>query len=387
MTTQAISGDFFTVAVNGVDLDEEVENLSYNHDHTSVPIMPNNVGVHQFRPGLFKPKMTINGFVKRGQGAQTGHNLFYPQADTSMIALVALGENAAPAAGDYCIGFVGTVLPEYTRTDDKAGIQKYTAPFQPRGVRIPAFPVLLVDASQAGTLTTTPYDDGTAGSATTNGGVSILEVITPTGVQAYGTISASGTISDADNFAIGIGGTTYTYTFKTALTPTAGEVLIGATATWLTGMQHLFQALVGDLSGSGVNYAAGTTPLPDSLLTASVPTAAAALVLTAVQSGTLANGYTLAATGSNLAVSGGSLAGGVAGEFGTIIVQTSPTSGGAYTTVATHTLDLTTRGAEVITVPNGTTIDEWIKVVVPPSGATQTWKARLAFGRWFPGQL
>ncbi len=387
MTTQAISGDFFNVAINGVDFDAQVESANYTHDHVSVPIMPNNVGVHQFRPGLFRPKLTINGFVKRGQGAQTAHNLLYKEADTSMITLIALGENAAPVAGNYCIGFVGTVLPEYTRSDEKAGIQKFTAPFQPRGVRIPPFPVLLVDASQAGTLTTTPYDDGTAGSATTNGGVSILEVITPTGVCAYGTISASGTISDADSFAIGIGGTTYTYTFKTALTPTAGEVLIGTTSTWLIGMQHLFQALVGDPSGSGSTYAAGTPSLPDSLITAAVPSAVAGITLTAVNSGTAANGYTLVKSGSNLAVSGGSLAGGVAGEFGTVVVQTSPTQGGAYTTIATHTLNLTARGAEVITVPNGTTIDRWIKVIVPPSAATQTWKARLAFGRWFPGQL
>lgn len=384
--SNSISGDFFTTAINGADVTGQIENVNYNHDHTSIAIMPGNVGVHQFHPGLFKPKMTLNGYVKRSQTTPTAHGVLYPEADTEMIVLVALGENATPVAGNYCIAMDGTVLPDYTRTDDKAGLQKFQAPLQSRGVRLPAFPVLLMDASQKDSLTTTVIDDGAEGVGTTNGGASILEVLTPTGIQATGTIGKAATPSDGNHYDIGIGAATYTYTFKTALTSpaVAGEVKIGTTNA--DTYNNLFMALIGDPSGSGVNYGVGTVPLPATLLYVSVPVACV-ITLTAIITGVAANSYTLACTGANLAVSGALMSGGLAGETATIVVQTATSAGGAYTTVATHTLDMTKRAAEIIAVPVGTTIDRYIKVVVTMSAGTMTCAARLAFGRWYAGQL
>jgi hypothetical protein len=376
------SGDFIQVAVNGYDLAQQIEQSTYQHSYGSNKIQPDNVGVEQYAPGILKPQCSLSGFTKRGQGAVTGHNLFRASGaavDTEYIALLALGANTTPVAGDLCVAFDGT-LTEYTRTDEMTAFQKWQATLKPRGVRIPAFPVLLVNASQTGSLTSTAYDDGAESVDTVSGGVAILEVLTPTGTAASGTISLTGQPSDGDTFTIN--GTVYT--FKTALTPTANQVLIGATAAATA--NNLFQALVGDPSTSGTNYAAGTTALPSTLIP-SVPSSAQVITITYSLTGTAGNAITLVKSGTNLAVSGATMAGGVAGETATIVVQSATSSGGSYATCATFTLDLTARGAQVITVAAGTTISRYLKVVVTMSGSTQTWAARVAFARFYSGQV
>jgi len=80
---------------------------------------------------------------------------------------------------------------------------------------------------------------------------------TPTmGRYAMNMVRFSGVPSNGDTVTIG----SVVYTFKTALTPTAGEVLIGASAT--TASQNLGQA-IHQKSGSGSDWAAGTTTNPD----------------------------------------------------------------------------------------------------------------------------
>jgi hypothetical protein len=77
----------------------------------------------------------------------------------------------------------------------------------------------------------------------------------------------------------------------------------------------------------------------------------------------------------------------VAGETATsLVLQSSTTSGGSYTTFATFTSDMTKRQAEIIQVATGVVLNEFIKLIVTMSGATQNWAARVAFGRFFAGQ-
>lgn len=383
-----VSGDFFTVADNGVDFAAQIDNLTYTHELASNPIMPNNVGVHQFSPGIFKPKLSLSGLVKRGQGVQSASNLMDrvgagASQDLEHIILAAIGTNAAPVAGDYCIAFDGTLLPEYQRQNDMQTFQRIQAQFQPRGVRVPLFPVLLLDVSQVGSLTTTFYDDGAESVGTLNGAASILEVLTPTGTAATGSVGATVNPADADTYTLVINGVTYTRRWKNAIA-LAGDVLIGGTLA--ASLNNLWQSFINSPIGRGTNFFTGTTPLDATVVTVSLPTATT-VPLTAVNTGIAANSWTLAKTGVNTTVSGATFAGGVAGETATsIVVQTATSSGGAYTTKATHTLDMTRRAAEIIQVPVGTTLDRFIKVIITMSASTMTWAARLSFGRWFTGQ-
>ncbi len=378
-------GDFAKIAVNGWDIGGQSDAIQYQHAYKQNPTMYQNVGVRQFAPGVFAPTCSLSGCVQRGQGQRTAHNLFSPSGigssgDTEMIILAALGLNASPVANqDVCVAMDGTLLPDYKRNQSPNEIQKWAAQFRSRGTRLPLFPILLADASQKNSLTTSAYDDGAESVGSVSGGVGILEVLTPTGTAASGTISLTGQPADADKFTLN--GTDYT--FKTTLTPTAGEILIGGTVAATT--NNLFQALVGSVKGSGTNYAAGTTPLP-STVSVSLPSATQVLTITYATTGVAGNAYTLVKTGANLAVSGATLAGGVAGETATIVIQSATSSGGAYTTFCTFTKDMTTRGAELITVPVGTTINRYLKVVITMSAGTMTWAARIAFGRFWPNQ-
>lgn len=386
-----VAGDFFTVCVNGWDMPQQFDTANFNHQLTQLATSPNNVGVHQVQPGIADPQLTLSGLVKRGQGVLSAHNLFGKTGigaaeDTEMIALIALGDNKSPVAGDYCIGYDGTVVPSYDRQNDHAGYQKFSAAFQPRGVRIPAFPVLLADVSQADSFTSAVHDDGTGAIGTTNGAVAITEVLTPTGTAAIGTVGLGGLPSDNDTYTLVIDGVTYTRRWKTAIAA-ANDVLIGGTVAAC--LNNLWQSFVGsplvDGVGRGVSYHASTVVLDDDDVIVSLP-GASTITLTATTTGTGPNAWTLAKSGTNLTVSGATFAGGVAGETATIVFQSATSAGGSYTTFATSTLNMTRRAADIVTVNPGTTINRYIKAVVTMSAGTMTWAARLAFGRWFAGQ-
>jgi hypothetical protein len=388
---QGVAGDFFTVCINGQDMPAQFDNVSYNFQLTTLATKPNNVGVNQVQPGIQSLQQTLGGLVKRGQGVYSAHNLFSKTgigaaADTEMISLIAVGNNASPVAGDYCLGYDGTVLPEYGRTNEATGYQKFSAPFRSRGVRIPPFPVLIADISQIANFTSTPYDDGAAAVGTVNGCASILEVLTPTGTQATGTVGLSGLPADNDTYTLVIDGVTYTRRWKTALAA-ANDVLIGGTVA--ASLNNLWQSFVGspavDGTGSGTSYHASTTVLDANDVIVSLP-GASTITLTAVDTGTGPNAWTLAKSGANLTVSGATFSGGVNGETATIIGQSATSSGGSYTTFATHDLNLTRRGAEIKTVNPGTTINRWIKYTITKSAELQLYALRIGFGRWWPGQ-
>ena len=139
--------------------------------------------------------------------------------------------------------------------------------------------------------------------------------LTEPGASATGNVSITAQPADGNNFVI-TAGSVFTYTFKTALTPSAGEVLIGGTTA--ATIANLFAAMTGG-AGSGTAYAAGTTPLSTSTIVASGPVALV-INLTATTPGTGGNAYTLAKTGANLAISGGTLTGGAAATAGNAIL-------------------------------------------------------------------
>ncbi len=248
------AGDFVQTAVNGDDLTGQIEQVSpCAFGYRANGLIPDNVGVRQYRPGVFQPQFGLSGCT----GAAAVDDLFGAGSDTEHIALVAIGANAAPQTGDLCVAFDGTLMA-YTRTNQIAALQKWQAAFKPRGVRLPAFPVLLVNASQTGSLTSAVVDDGAESTGTTCGAASILEVLTPTGP--------------------------------------GGETALS------------------------------------------------------------------------------------------IVVQHAASSGGPFSTLLAHTLDMTQRGAEIIIVAAGVPVNRYLRAVITMSGSTQPWAARLAFGRWFPEQ-
>src|SRR5579859_7798498 len=91
----------------------------------------------------------------------------------------------------------------------------------------------------------------------------IATPVTTVGMQlvpqaAGGSLTLNGLPNDGDKYTITLDNIAgFAYTFKTTLTPAAGEVLIGASAA--TAILNLFNAMTGG-PGSGTTYAAGTNP-------------------------------------------------------------------------------------------------------------------------------
>src|SRR5512142_3213052 len=134
-----ISGDFVTIAANGNDLTGQLDQMSYTHQHSNLPLMPYNTGLRQVTPGIFQPQLQLGGFVQHTQTGISAFNIFSPTGpgasqDTEWIVAAALGLNAAPAAGDYGLIFDGKLLPEFGRDDDYNALARFTAQFRPAGV-------------------------------------------------------------------------------------------------------------------------------------------------------------------------------------------------------------------------------------------------------------
>src|SRR5262249_15525958 len=131
----------------------------------------------------------------------------------------------------------------------------------------------------------------------------------------------------------------------------------------MTGSQGAFNA-----AGVGVNYAAGTVPIPQNLLTGlvtvSAPSSTNVITLTAMATGTAANAYSLVATvnaSTHLSVSGATMAGGVAGDPYNVVLASATSSGGSYTTIATLNGIGNVINAYRLDVATGVTINEWLK--------------------------
>jgi hypothetical protein len=109
-----------------------------------------------------------------------------------------------------------------------------------------------------------------------------LAITSPTfenGVRASRVLTESGDFADGETVTIArIDGTTVVYTMKTALTPTKGEVLIGANTT--AALLNLARAISGG-GTPGTDYAPGTEPCLDWEVTSDATT----LTVTAINYG------------------------------------------------------------------------------------------------------
>lgn len=130
---------------------------------------------------------------------------------------------------------------------------------------------------------------------------------------AFGTLTLAGNAVDAETVVLGA----TTYTFKTALTPAANEVLIGATAS--DSLDNLIAAINAG-AGSGTLYGTGTTA------NASASAAAGAgdtMVATALTAGTAGNDIDSTETITNGSWGGLKLSGGSAAS----VAPSVPTNG------------------------------------------------------------
>lgn len=115
---------------------------------------------------------------------------------------------------------------------------------------------------------------------------------TPTGTKAIAALAFTGTaLTDGDTVTIG----TRVYTFKTLLTGSPNQVLIGAVTASLANLK----AAVNAEAGSGVVYGSGTVANEDAVAT--TLTGTLALAFEAVVAGAAGNLIPKSETSSNLA--------------------------------------------------------------------------------------
>jgi hypothetical protein len=121
--------------------------------------------------------------------------------------------------------------------------------------------------------------------------------------QASGTLTFTGQPSDGDTVTIG----SQTYTFKTTLTPTAGEVLIGGSQA---AAQANLMAAINAANGSGSLWAAGLSRNPDIFAT----NIGSTIVVTARLGGPAGNSLASTKSGANFSWGGSTLSGGFDGK-------------------------------------------------------------------------
>ncbi len=130
-------------------------------------------------------------------------------------------------------------------------------------------------------------------------------------VNGYGSTKATATITSSgvapsDGDTVTLDGVVYT--FKTALTPTAGQVLIGASAA--AALTNLAAAMM-DYGTRGTNYATGTTV---SATTRVKSVSATVIIIEALKGGTSGNSIALAKSAATLTLSGSTLASGAGSD-------------------------------------------------------------------------
>jgi len=284
-------------------------------------------------------------------------------SDIELIMSEARGFGASPQVGDLGVMFQGH-LEKYNPAIAFGNLMTADVSYKPGGKRSPLFPRLMrLQDTGKNSFTSTPVDMGASAVSVALGAVGHLHVFTPTGVAAFGLISLTGVPSDGDTFTIG----GVTFTFKTTLTPTAGQVLIGASAA--TAAANLYAAMTGG-DGAGTTYASGTTVAPTTCYY-TPPTATQVIRMDYKTTGIAGNSFTLAKSGTNLVVSGATLATGAAGETYVFKLQSATSSGGSYTDRMTFSADGTTRVGERQEVAIGTAVDRWWRLNATASGGTQ----------------
>lgn len=124
--------------------------------------------------------------------------------------------------------------------------------------------------------------------------------------RATATLTSNNTnVSDGDTVSIA----GLTYTFKTVLTPTAGEVLIGATAD--DSLLNLIRA-INHTGTPGTDYAnSGITAVAHPLVSAASSVTAHAFLLTALTYGIAPNLYPTSDTAATLSFGGSTFSGGI----------------------------------------------------------------------------
>lgn len=188
--------------------------------------------------------------------------------------------------------------------------------------------VLILGTSANGTqfLGTTDITEGTPGfypSGSVTGMKRIVAntaiYVTSYGNQATGTLTSNNTApSDGDTVTIG----STTYTFKTALTPTAGEVLINSTAD--AALLNLIRAI--NHSGTaGTDYAnSGVTAVANTQVTAATSVTSHAFAVTSILGGTQGH-YASTETAVTLSWGAAALAGGTDATTGAANVMLTVT--------------------------------------------------------------
>jgi len=159
---------------------------------------------------------------------------------------------------------------------------------------------------------------------------SLVDISVDDDVSATGTLTLTGNAANDETVTTG----TDVYTFKTALTPTAGEVLIGATAS--DSLDNLIAAINLD-AGAGTLYAAGT--VANSFVSAAAGVGDT-MDLTALVPGTAANSTATTETLTNGSFGNATLLGGVDAKNYVILgageLPTNTTAAvGAVTTLGT----------------------------------------------------
>lgn len=160
----------------------------------------------------------------------------------------------------------------------------------------------------------------------TNGTVRFNDGLTGTtsaGVKATGVLTSSGVFQNNETVTISDSTTTVVYTFKTALTGAAYEVLIGANAA--ASLDNLKSAINAS-AGAGTTYGTGTPANP--LVTATTNTDTAQTV-EANRIGTYANAFTTTETCANVAWGAATLENGAASSL--LINNTYTAASGSQT--------------------------------------------------------
>lgn len=359
------SGDWARQCVNGIDTTADIQGSQYTHTFESANAPHENVGVHMYSPGVFNPSFAngnayrahrVNGLNLHSLLTQIGAG----SSDIELLISEARGFGTSPQVGDLGVMFQGH-LEKYNPSITPNGLMTADVSYKPGGKRSPAFPRLMrLQDTGKNSFTSTPVDFGAGAVSIALGAVGHIHVFTPTGTAASGNVTVPSAPADGDTAVIG----GVTFTFKTSLTPTAGQVLIAGNPA-----ANLYAAATGG-DGAGTTYAAGTTPAPSTVYL-TPPTAAGLIAVNYKTTGTGGNAFTLAKTGAVITVSGATLSGGVAGETYVFKLQSATSSGGSYTDRMTFALDGTTRTAERQEVAIGTAVDRWWRLNATASGGTQ----------------
>lgn len=232
------------------------------------------------------------------------------------------------------------------------------------GVMGDATPVNAVAATKVLTIGTNPVEEATV---TIGSNIYRFMSVLGTGVAATGTLTMN-TEQPHDGDTVIMGNTTYT--FKTALTPTAGQVLIDDTTEH--SMDNLIAAIEGG-AGAGTKYATGT--VSQGMVTA-VKATADTMTVTYDTVGFLGNEYDTKGTATHATWGATTLAGGIDAQAANDVLIGGGVEGSIDNLVLAITagVDTTKYGTGTVANPLATAVK------TTPSTMTATNKIKGAIG-------